>query len=214
MSKCLRITSVALMLVGLSVSVTAQTINCNSELCELPNGGVVLGDSSRTNNEVFLGIGWSFGEKTIPELTFGLRSVKTKSNGNSTGVGLDFTFPISNGITFDKVRLQAIDGHRDAQGLLGGGYSARSSSFLLTGGVQVPYLTAGVDYLFKGGFAPYVGINTLGRYKQPDVTTGGALSCSAGFALISATDATVAGGGDDLSSVTKDGQTCWQRNNA
>lgn len=200
------------MLAGLSVSGMAQTIvNCNTYSCTLPNGGVDLGDSSRTNNEVFLGIGWSFGEKTIPELTFGLRSVKTKSNGNSNGVGLDFTFPISNGITFDKVRLQAIDRRRDVQGLLGAGYSARSSSFLLTAGVQVPYLTAGVDYLFKGGFAPYVGINTLGRYKQPDVTTGGALSCSAGFDLISATGSIVAGGtGDDLSSVTKNGQTCYQ----
>ena len=160
-----------------------------------------------------MGIGWSFGEKTIPEFTFGLRSVKTKGNGNTSGVGLDFTFPISNGISFDKVRLQAIDGREDAQGLLGGGYSARSGSFLLTGGVQVPYLIAGVDYLFKGGFAPYVGLNTLGRYKKPDVTTGGALSCNVGFSLIDATDPMVAGANQDLTTWTKNGQT-WQPSNA
>jgi hypothetical protein len=211
--------AVASVLVTLSYSAAAQTVNCNANFCSLPDGGVstTAGASSRTNNEAFLGIVWTFGGKIVPELTLGLRSVKTKSSGSTSGAGLDFTFPISNGIAFDKVRLMAIDGRQNAQGELGVGYSVLSSSLLVTGGVQIPYLTAGVDYLLKDGFVPYVGINTLARYKKPNpgVTTGGAPYCSDNtFTLVSATDPLVAGGGPVNPSVIRNGQTCYKNNPA
>jgi len=145
------------------------------------------GSNSRTDNRVLVGINWTFGSKIVPELVLGFRSMKIKSNGDAHGAGLDLTFPIAGGgITFDKIRVKGIDGRYDVQGELGFGYSVLTNGFLLTGGVQLPYVVGGVDYLQNGGWVPYIGINTQGRYKKPNQTTGHTLSCPTDYTLTAA----------------------------
>lgn len=148
------------------------------------------GSTSRTENRALLGINWTFGSKAVPELVLGFRSMKIKTNGDASGAGVDLTFPLANGtIAFDKVRLKGIDGRYDGQGELGVGYSMIANSFLLTGGVQLPYVVGGADYLIYGGWVPYVGVNTVDRYRKPSLNTTRSLSCGSGFSLIAASSA-------------------------
>lgn len=165
---------------------------------------VVQGSASRTDHRALIGVSWTFGNKVVPELVAGFRSVKTKDSGKSSGVGLDLTFPLSGGIAFDKLRLKGIDGRNDAQGELGFGYSFLGGGWLFTAGVQVPYLNGGADFLANGGWVPYIGINSQGRYKKPSLqsTTTDNLSCGAGLTLVPAAG-TVA-----PSNTILNGQTC------
>ena len=162
---------------GATVSYTQPTVTTTTS-----------GHSSRTDNRALLGINWTFGGKAVPELVLGFRSMKIKSGGDASGGGVDLTFPFANGsLGFDKIRLKGIGGRYDGQGELGAGYSLLSSSFLLTGGVQLPYVVGGADYLMSGGWVPYVGINTQGRYSRPRLSTTRSLSCQTGSLVTAGT---------------------------
>jgi hypothetical protein len=187
--------------VALGVTAVALSLPVNAGVTSIaPNvTTITTGSTSRTDNRALIGINWTFGSKAVPELVLGFRSMKIKSNGDASGGGIDLTFPLAKGaIGFDKIRVKGIDGHYDGQGELGFGYSLVSSSFLLTGGVQLPYIVGGADYLINGGWVPYVGLNTQGRYDRPKQSTTRSLSCNAGYSLVAAS----------VSEPQVDGMTC------
>lgn len=171
---------------------------------------IVTPAGKRRSDAIFMGINWNFGSK-VPELVVGLRSLKTGVQGRAYGAQLDLILPFLGGITFDRVRLMYVGGQRSSLGQLGFGYSFAQQTPLLAAGVQVPNVTFGLDYLFKGTALPYVGLNSLNRPKLP---TGGTSSTTVSCAAPSVLTPVTAFGSAPVEQVN--GQTCYteqQQNN-
>lgn len=139
------------------------------------------GASSRRDNKLFVGINWKFGGVKAPEFVLGYQSVKVESDKDVRGGRLEFTALLKDGFRPHAFKLSAVDGKTSGQGLLGAGY-AFGQGFLLNAGLQIPYVTGGLDYVVGGGLTPYAGLNTLGKQKVPSGSLGGT-TCpsSAGF---------------------------------
>ena len=148
--------------------------------CTAPivTGAQTTGESDKDTTQAFAGINWTFGAG--PELVVGVRSLRVNQRQRAVGARLEATFPFSaSTISFDKLRLRLVGGHRKGMYELGGGYSFAGQGFLLSGALQADHVMAGTDFTlntFK--WQPYVGINTLDRAKAPEVRQDGTLGCA------------------------------------
>ena len=143
----------------------------------------VIGQDRENEDEFFVGLNWQFGAQAQAEIVVGYRDVDVHSDGDVEGAGIDFTFPLKDGLKFGEIRLKAIDGEYDWQGELGLGWSFLNEGFLLTGGVQGNYATVGTDYVFGTGWQPYVGANTIGDYDVPPYLTETTASCPSPYVV-------------------------------
>jgi hypothetical protein len=212
-------TVAAATLVASQLAQAGGPIPCNnsksSVACLAPTATVIGAPAGkRKTDEFFVGINWNFGSSG-PELVLGARSVRMNASGRGDGARLDFTFPFSGGISFDKIRLSYVNGHNSAMGEFGFGYSFLQKTPFVTGAIQAPYLQLGVDYLFSGKFMPFVGVNTLKKPKAATSGTGSTtLSCAPGDGTLRTTSSLLT---EDFVSVAPedaiDGQTCFTDNN-
>lgn len=144
---------------------------------------VVIGQDKVSDDEFFAGINWQFGTNSQAELVIGYRDVNVHSDGDVDGAGVDFTFPIKDGLKFGEMRVKAIDGQDDWQGEFGLGWSFLHQGFLLTGGAQGNFFTMGTDYVFGTGWEPYIGANSIGDYDVPPYLTETTASCPSPYVL-------------------------------
>lgn len=144
---------------------------------------VVIGQDKVGDDEFFAGINWQFGAQAQAEIVVGYRDVNVHSDGDVDGAGIDFTFPIKDGLKFGEVRLKGINGEDDWQGEYGLGWSFLHQGFLLTGGVQGNFVTAGTDYVFGTGWQPYLGANSVGDYDVPPYLTETTASCPSPYVV-------------------------------
>ncbi|QYK41862.1 MAG: hypothetical protein KF887_01570 [Paracoccaceae bacterium] len=128
--------------------------------------------TAKTTTKAFVGLNWTFGAKKGPELVLGVASGKAKPSGNVTGgrasvhVGLGGGSPVFNG-----VKLTAFAGGSDLQGEVGVGFGGAGGGAFGVVGVMGPHANAGVDIYFDRRVSPYIGINTLGKFKPTTTTT-------------------------------------------
>jgi hypothetical protein len=180
-------------------------------ICALPASTTTVGVAGkRKTDEVFVGLNWNFGSKG-PELVLGARTMRMNAWGNGDGARLDFVFPLAGGFSFDRVRLSYVNGHRDALGEVGLGYSFLQKTLFVTGAVQAPYVHLGVDYLFTGKFMPFIGVDSL---KAPKVAVNAAgvttYSCATGTTLTPVSSLLTTYSGVTIDSgLIADGQTCF-----
>jgi len=128
--------------------------------------------SSRHDNKVFVGINWNFGVRTGATAVVGYRWAQVSTSDHVHGVLVDLTVPLTGApVQLGEFHVKGLDGTRSVQGELGVGYGFQGEAFLVNGGVRVPYVNAGTDYLFGKGWQPYVGIDTLQRARPHTETT-------------------------------------------
>jgi hypothetical protein len=144
---------------------------------------IMVGEEETSEDEFFVGINWQFGAASQAELVVGWRDVDVEHTGDVSGFGVDMTFPLKDGFHVGELRLKGIEGDEDLQGEFGLGWSFFHKGFLLTGGGQGHYFTAGADYVFGTGFEPYVGVNTIGDYDPPSWEEVEVRSCPPPFEL-------------------------------
>jgi hypothetical protein len=144
---------------------------------------VVIGQDKVGDDEFFAGINWQFGASSQAELVVGYRDVNVHSDGDVDGYGLDFTFPIKDGLKVGELRVKGINGQDDWQGEFGMGWSFLHQGFLLTGGAQGNFVTAGTDYVFGTGWEPYIGVNSIGDYDVPPYLTETTASCPSPYVV-------------------------------
>jgi len=125
-----------------------------------------------TKTRGFVGFNWSFGPGGGPEAVVGVTRVKVKDNGNAQGAKLSFHMPISNGITFGKVKLTGVFGKENRMGEIGVGYGFGTGSAFLTTGIWAPYVNGGFDFDFNGTFNGYAGFNSLKKWSVPAAGVG------------------------------------------
>lgn len=119
-----------------------------------------------TQNRVYAGLIWTLKDKTswIPDLTFGFRSLRVKSNNSVNGGDVSARIKFSDGIAFDSVVLSYVGGNRDILGNLGLGYSLTNSSFLGSLDAQGAYTRIGSDFQFNDKkFLPHLEIMTVDK---------------------------------------------------
>lgn len=174
-------------MVGLSAGpagagVTGSCGLSNGTFCEAPTvtGTQTTGQGDKDTTQAFAGINWTFGAG--PELVVGVRSLRVNQRHRAVGARLEATFPFSaSTISFDKLRLRLVGGHRKGMYELGGGYSFAGQGFLLSGALQADHVMAGTDFTLNTfQWQPYIGVNTLDRAKAPQVRQDGTLACAPG----------------------------------
>jgi len=136
---------------------------CNSG----PGGWTCVGPTgtapgARTETQFFAGLQWNFGTSAA-ELVGGVRRTRTSADNDVTGVKADVALPLGRDILSPKVRLLALGGSRLVQAELGGGFDFAAGSPVISGGVQLPYVNGGANYVVGSGVQPYVGVNSLQR---------------------------------------------------
>lgn len=124
------------------------------------------GSQTNTENRAFFGLVWALQKNMslTPDLNFGFRSLRVKSNDNVNGGEVSVRFMLKDSFSFDSTRLSFVGGERDLLANLGIGFSATNSSFLLTGAIQGPYVRFGSDYdLLLKKLSPYIEAVTLDK---------------------------------------------------
>ena len=122
--------------------------------------------NTETETRAYAGLVWSLNNHSNikPDLIVGIRSLRVNSNHNVNGANLGARIKLQDGISFDSVRLNYVDGQRDIQGNIGAGYSFANSSLLGNLSISGQYLNLGSDFLINTKtFNPYVDINTLSK---------------------------------------------------
>lgn len=128
-------------------------------------------DSTRQTT-AYAGLAWTLGGNKPglrPDLTVGVRSVKTSSNDQvSAGADLSARFSLTTGMPLNSARLSYVFGSRDLLGNAGIGYSYASKSFMSTLAAQGPYSRASVDYEFANRrLVPSLELLTIGKPRKP-----------------------------------------------
>lgn len=163
-------------LAGFSVPPTVTTIG-------------TIGPSKDTINRGYAGLKWTLGQGLTPAVVVGLRRATVKSNGDTQGGDISFSFNLAGGPKPDKLRVKYFDGQEKVQGEVGGGYDFSKGVFAGLS-VQGPYSNVGVDYLFTQDtrWEPYFMLNTMKKYDKPaNGTTTTTLSCPPSFELSGST---------------------------
>ena len=142
-----------------------------------------IGASKDTVNRGYAGLKWTLGQGLTPAVVVGLRRATVKSNGDTRGGDISFSFNLAGGPKPDKLRVKYFDGREKVQGEVGAGYDFSKGVFAGIG-VQGPYANLGVDYLFTQGarWEPFFMLNTLKKYDKPSGGTT-TLSCPSPFVL-------------------------------
>ena len=162
------------------------------------------GTGSVDSTQAFAGVNWTFG--VGPDLVVGVRHTRTNSRQRVEGVRLEAVFPFNtafSSISFDRLRLRLIGGHRDGMYEVGGGYSFSAGGFLASAALQTNHLSLGTDLIVGGmQWLPYVGFDTLTKPKR----AGNGNVCPSGFTLTSVSS--VPGGVNPADQ--SNGQTCFK----
>ena len=136
--------------------------------------------TKKTDNKFYAGLNWTLGESAIPQFVLGFRNAKVTSGGDVYGSSVSMSFHLAKPGP-GKLKLGYFEGKDDLQGEAGLGYDFASNKFLGGIGVQGPYLTGVLDYLLGGTFEPYLGVNSIGKYKKPAANT--VASCPVNYTL-------------------------------
>jgi|GEM_PF-2170340 len=190
-----------------STAAHAGTPVCNASgssgpSCTSPS--LNAGTGSRESTQAFAGVNWTFG--VGPDLVVGVRHTRTNSRQRVEGVRLEAVFPFTtafSSISFDRLRLRLIGGHRDGMYELGGGYSFSRQGFLASAALQTNHVSLGTDLIVGGmQWLPYVGFDTLTKPKR----AGGGIACPSGFSLTNVSAVPIAVNPADQAN----GQTCYK----
>ncbi len=142
----------------------------------------VTGTNSKTETRAYLGLNWTLGGTTTPELVLGVTNTKVKTGGDTTGANLAFHLNLTGGVQPGKLKLSYLDGDNDVQGELGIGVNFLTAAPMVFLGLRGPYVAAGVDAYLGLGFVPYAMIHTSGSFDEPSGGTT-TLSCLSPWVL-------------------------------
>ena len=194
-------TAIVAALLALGAGPARAAYVCNTPDCVLPTttsttvagtGTTSLRSQSATRFSIGLQIDLFTGE---PQLVAAIRHTVTLPHNQVYGGQGDITMPInlSQPLQLPTIRALGIAGERDVMALLGGGVALRGLLPVASLALQVPYATAGANYVYGRGFQPYAGINSFARAVAPRVittstagTTTTTTSCPTGYTLTNA----------------------------
>lgn len=123
------------------------------------------GSSEKTDNQVYAGLVWTWGEMT-PSAVLGFSHGKVESDGDTQGVNASLSINFVDGIQLGKAKLTYLNGKEDFQGEAGIGYDLMTRSFLFPVGVNAPYVAGGLD-IYRTSIEPYFMLHTRDEFDKP-----------------------------------------------
>lgn len=119
----------------------------------------------------YAGLNIEFGSKITPLFVVGYRHADVGNDGDPKGADISLSIGMDG---LNALKVKGFAGKKCAQGELGAGYNFQSNAMLFTGGIQGGHIAGGVDYTLGGaGFSPYLGVNTISCYDNPNNGGGG-----------------------------------------
>ena len=141
------------------------------------------GSASQNVNRGYAGLKWTLGQGITPSAVIGFRHANVEAGGHVDGGDISMSFNSAGGFQLGKLRAKYLNGQENVQGELGGGYDFAKNGLFAGASVQGPFVNAGADLGFGGGFEPYIMINSLRKYNKPTSSTSSYV-CPAGSAQI------------------------------
>lgn len=124
--------------------------------------------SSRTDNNIYMGLVWKFGNQSAknPDILIGFRTTKINFKNNVKGADLNIRLQPTKNYAIEGIRLSYLGGNNNTIINLGGGYSFNKNDFLTTAAIETSHIRFGSDYLLSNKtLSPFVEVNTLNRIK-------------------------------------------------
>ena len=181
LTRAMMATAIALLPLALGAGPARAAFICNTPDCVLPTSttttSTTAGTSSmslRSQSATRFSIGLQMDLYTgAPQLVAAIRHTVTLPHNQVYGGQGDITMPINldQPLQMPTIRALGIAGERNVVALLGGGVVLGSFLPVVTAAVQVPYATAGANYVYGRGFQPYAGVNSFARAVAPRVVT-------------------------------------------
>lgn len=129
------------------------------------------GSTANYDTKAYVGLNWALGGSLTPAVVLGANYAKVKSNGDTNGADLAFSFNAFDGFAPGTLKLSYLNGKDSGQGLIGAGYNFAEAAPVVGMGWRAPYVTAGADMnLHDYGFTPNVTLTTQGAYDAPKET--------------------------------------------
>jgi hypothetical protein len=218
--RALMVAGVALLPLAFGATPARAAFICNTPDCLLPTTTTTttagtattsLRSQSATRFSIGLQMDLYTGE---PQLVAAIRHTVTLPHNQVYGGQGDISLPLNltQPLQMPTIRALGIAGERNVMAMLGGGVVLGSFLPVATAAVQVPYATAGANYVYGRGFQPYAGVNSFARAVAPRVVTTGSAgssststSCPTGYTLANAASQAFAVGAGVIDSA---GKTC------
>jgi hypothetical protein len=129
------------------------------------------GSSKVSDNRAYVGLKWTMGKGTQPDVVVGVRNATVKSSGDVSGGDVSVVINTKSSVELSKIRLKYFDGRESVQGEISSGYDFKKGIFVGLSG-KSPYANLGVDMfgLDKKSLESYVGVDSLKKYSRPDGT--------------------------------------------
>ena len=127
------------------------------------------GSTANYDTKAYVGLNWAMGGSLTPAVVLGANYAKVKSNGDTNGADVAFSFNLLNGFAPGTLKLSYLNGKDSGQGLIGAGYNFAAAAPVVGMGWRAPYVTAGADMnLHNYVVTPSVTLTTQGAYDAPD----------------------------------------------
>ena len=140
-------------------------ISSTTIACFAPNWSLFDREKSKTN--LYAGLNWDLDGGATPALVLGAFRTKVETDGDTKGGNLSLDINLKNKIKPSKLKLSFLKGQENLQGEIGFGYNFLKSKPLVLLGVNVPYVSAGIDVYSNPGIVPFAQLHTKGNFDKP-----------------------------------------------
>ena len=127
--------------------------------------------SENSDTTLFVGLSWTFGSRGQGvEGILGVAYGEIDLDEDVKGAKLSAHFGLTDGFSFDKIKLTGLVGDDDAQAEIGGGYSFKIDQPFAVIGVNGEYVAAGADIFFDQTYEGYLTLHSIGKLSLDQTT--------------------------------------------
>ncbi|MEL6807269.1 MAG: hypothetical protein AAFO97_05775 [Pseudomonadota bacterium] len=164
--------SIVRTLAAIAVFLAIPTITLAGSVVAPPTTTLV----GKSDSTLFVGLSWTFGSRGQGvEAIIGAAYGDIDDDEDVTGAKLSAHFGLTDGFSFDKIKLTGLIGDDDAQAELGLGYSFKIDQAFAVAGVNGEFVAAGADIFFDQTYEGYLTLHTIGKLSLEE-STGAASS--------------------------------------
>jgi len=124
-------------------------------------------ENTKSDNNIYAALKWTFGEGIKPEAVIGLRRAKINTSGDVDGQDFSLIVKLFDGLEIQQVRGKYFNGKENIQSELSLGFDLKKGMFSGVG-LNAPYLNIGIDIfpLSNNVTETYLHLDTVGKYQR------------------------------------------------
>lgn len=128
-------------------------------------------ENTKSDNNIYAALKWTFGEGIKPEAVIGLRRAKINTSGDVDGQDFSLIVKLFDGLEIQQVRGKYFNGKENIQSELSLGFDLKKGMFSGVG-LNAPYLNTGIDIFPLSNYTiqTYLHLDTVAKYKRMQST--------------------------------------------